>query len=130
MTNGDSFGKRMLMQPTLWLRLEGLAMFVATVALYAHLQLNGWLFLLLLLVPDIAMIGYLRNPQFGALIYNLAHNYALAFGLIGLALAAQWTVGVMLGLIWVAHISMDRALGYGLKYDSAFKDTHLGSIGA
>ena len=28
-------------------------------------------------------------------------------------------------LIWLAHIGMDRLLGYGLKYPSAFKDTHL-----
>jgi hypothetical protein len=28
-------------------------------------------------------------------------------------------------LIWIAHIGVDRALGYGLKYPSSFKDTHL-----
>jgi hypothetical protein len=31
-------------------------------------------------------------------------------------------------LIWLAHIGMDRALGYGLKYPTTFKDTHLGHV--
>lgn len=26
---------------------------------------------------------------------------------------------------WLAHIGADRLLGYGLKYPSSFKDTHL-----
>ena len=28
-------------------------------------------------------------------------------------------------LIWLAHIGVDRMLGYRLEYPSAFKDTHL-----
>ena len=34
-----------------------------------------------------------------------------------------------LALIWIAHIGLDRALGYGLKYATGFGDTHLGRIG-
>jgi len=34
-----------------------------------------------------------------------------------------------LALILAAHIAAARALGYGLKYASGFKDTHLGRIG-
>ena len=30
-----------------------------------------------------------------------------------------------LGLIWAAHIGMDRMLGFGLKYPTRFQDTHL-----
>ena len=33
------------------------------------------------------------------------------------------------GLVWLAHIGMDRLLGYGLKYDDHFQHTHLGLIG-
>ena len=29
------------------------------------------------------------------------------------------------GLVWLAHIGIDRALGYGLKYPTHFEDTHL-----
>jgi hypothetical protein len=28
------------------------------------------------------------------------------------------------------HIGMDRALGFGLKYETDFKDTHLGRVDA
>jgi hypothetical protein len=30
--------------------------------------------------------------------------------------------------VWIAHIGFDRLLGYGLKYDTAFKDTHPGKV--
>ncbi|AIM07305.1 hypothetical protein BAHan_3779 [Bacillus anthracis] len=31
----------------------------------------------------------------------------------------------MIGLIWTAHIGMDRMFGYGLKYETEFKGTHI-----
>jgi hypothetical protein len=34
-----------------------------------------------------------------------------------------------LGLIWCAHIGLDRAIGYGLKYGASFGHTRLGRIG-
>jgi hypothetical protein len=37
--------------------------------------------------------------------------------------------GPTIPLVWAAHIGFDRGLGYGLKYPSAFGDTHLGRIG-
>jgi hypothetical protein len=33
------------------------------------------------------------------------------------------------GMILFGHSSMDRGMGYGLKYVSGFQDTHLGRIG-
>ena len=33
------------------------------------------------------------------------------------------------GAVVVAHVGMDRALGYGLKLPTDFRDTHLGQIG-
>ena len=33
------------------------------------------------------------------------------------------------GLILFGHSSMDRILGYGLKYPDSFEHTHLGMIG-
>ena len=36
---------------------------------------------------------------------------------------------IMLGLVWAAHIGVDRALGLGLKYGAGFGFTHLGRIG-
>jgi hypothetical protein len=107
------------------LRLEGLAALLAAIAAYWYLGGSGWLFVALLLAPDVSMLGYLRGPKTGALLYNAVHNYALALALTGAALAAGWSLGVLLGLILLAHIGMDRLLGYGLKYPTGFKDTHL-----
>jgi hypothetical protein len=111
------------------LRVEGAAALAVAVALYAHASFSWPLFALLFLAPDLAMLAYLIGPRSGALVYNLAHTYALALPLalagfyLGSALAAAP------GLIWIAHIGLDRMLGYGLKYESGFGDTHLGRIG-
>jgi hypothetical protein len=65
----------------------------------------------------------------GAIAYNLAHTYAppLAFTLAGFLGGVPAAAAG--GLIWIAHVGFDRALGYGLKYSSGFGDTHLGRIG-
>jgi hypothetical protein len=83
------------------------------------------MFLLLLLAPDLSMLGYLMNPQVGSVVYNLAHTYVVPLTLAGIGLFASSPLCVLLALIWVAHIGMDRLLGYGLKYPTAFTDTHL-----
>jgi hypothetical protein len=113
------------LRPQTLLRLEGAAVFAAAIALYAHLGGNGLAFALLLFVPDVSMIGYLRGPAVGAAVYNAGHFSAgpLALGVISLLLG--WLPGVQLALIWGAHIGLDRTLGYGLKFASDFKDTHL-----
>jgi Domain of unknown function (DUF4260) len=111
------------------LRLEGAAAFAAAVALYAHAGFSWPLFALLILAPDLAMLAYLGGPRAGAAAYNLVHSHALA---LPLALAGFWLASpivLALGLIGIAHIGMDRMLGYGLKYASGFADTHLGRIG-
>lgn len=111
------------------LRVESVAIFLAGVALY--LQLNGnalWL-LPLLLAPDISMIGYLGGPRPGAVTYNLAHNLATGLGLLAIGWFAAVAPLALAGAILVAHVGMDRSLGYGLKLPTDFKDTHLGRIG-
>jgi hypothetical protein len=111
------------------LRAESVALFVAGVLMYLQLGGEPWWILLLLLVPDISMIGYLGGPRLGALTYNLVHN--LVIGL--LALAIGWLAALaplaIAGAVLVAHVGMDRSLGYGLKLPTDFKDTHLGRIG-
>jgi hypothetical protein len=112
-----------------WLRAEGAAVFAA--ALVGHSIVGGsWLlFAVLFFVPDLAMLGYLVGPRFGAVAYNLAHTYvgpvalAGAGGLLGVPLLPA------LALIWAGHIGFDRMLGYGLKLPTDFRDTHLGRIG-
>jgi hypothetical protein len=111
------------------LRLEGLAVFAAALALYAHLGASWLAFAALFLAPDLAMVAYLLGPRLGAAGYNLVHTYVLplALGGVGATLGAPGIVA--LAAIWAAHIGIDRALGYGLKYATGFGDTHLGRIG-
>ncbi|MDW4499544.1 DUF4260 domain-containing protein [Sulfitobacter sp. D35] len=108
------------------LRLEGLV--VAALALWAYTQTGaGWLlFGLLVLAPDLFMLGYLRGPRMGAVLYNIGHTYVVPVSLTVAGVLVGIDLAPALGLIWVFHIGADRALGYGLKYDSGFKDTHLG----
>jgi hypothetical protein len=110
-------------------RLEGLAFLIATVTIFAITAPNWILFVVLLLAPDLAMIGYLCGPRIGAIAYNLAHLkiLPLALGVIGLLMGN--TLEIQLALIWFAHIGMDRALGYGLKLETGFSDTTFGKIG-
>jgi hypothetical protein len=111
------------------LRMEGAAAFAAAAALYAHAGLSWRLFALPFLVPDLAMLGYLAGARAGAVAYNVAHTYALALPLALAGFLAGEPAVLAVALIWVAHIGFDRALGYGLKYPSAFGDTHLGRVG-
>jgi hypothetical protein len=111
------------------LRLEGLAALAAAVSAYAFIGGSWPLFALLLLAPDLAMFGYRFGPGVGAAAYNAVHVYLApaALGAAGLALGAPTLQA--LTLIWIAHIGLDRALGYGLKYATGFGETHLGRIG-
>jgi hypothetical protein len=114
--------------PKALLHLEGLAVLAAAAAAYWQAGFGWWWFAGLLLAPDLAMAGYLLNPRLGSYAYNLIHTYALPLALGLLSMLAGWALGGELALIWLAHIGMDRALGYGLKYPTNFKDTHLGRV--
>jgi Domain of unknown function (DUF4260) len=111
------------------LRLEGAAAFAAAVALYAHAGFSWPVFALCFLAPDLAMLGYLAGPRAGAALYNLAHTYALALPLAAAGFFGGPPLLAAAGLILIAHIGFDRALGFGLKYSTAFGDTHLGGVG-
>lgn len=113
----------------LWLRVEGLAALFASLLLYTY-HGRGWLFFVVLLfVPDLSMIGYVRGTRVGAIAYNLFHTYSLPLLLGMAAMVLGQPLLIALSLIWSAHIGLDRALGYGLKLPNDFKDTHLGRIG-
>jgi hypothetical protein len=120
--------KPALTQPALLLRLEAAAVFAAIIATYIHLGGNGWLFVALLLAPDLAMLGYLANKKVGAWTYNLAHFYAAPGALLALSLIIAAPLMTQIALIWLAHIAMDRVVGYGFKYVTDFKDTHLSRV--
>ena len=81
------------------------------------------------LLPDLSAVGYLRGPRLGAFTYNIVHNWAAGLGVLGLGLVLGATPVTILGAIVIAHVGMDRAVGYGLKLPSSFHDTHLGRMG-
>ncbi len=113
--------------PTLWLRAEGLALLVASVWYFYGIGGNWLLFAALLLAVDISMIGYVKSTRLGAITYNVGHSLVLP-----IILLIFWHDGglvTQLAIIWIAHIGMDRLFGYGLKYGDDFKHTHLGRIG-
>jgi hypothetical protein len=114
--------------PGLLLRLEGAALLAVVVFLYARSDSSWLLFALLLLVPDIGMVGYLGGLRAGAAAYNVFHTTVLPASLAVVGVVAESPTAVAVALIWLAHIGLDRALGFGLKYPSGFRDTHLGRV--
>ena len=111
------------------LRLEGLTLFAGMVVLYWAWDGSWWVFALLFFVPDLSFLGYLADAKFGALVYNAAHSYMAPVALLTLGFGLASPLTLSIALIWLAHIGIDRALGYGLKYSAGFGFTHLGRIG-
>lgn len=111
--------------PRVLLRAEGAAVASAAVALYVHADYPWWLLIVLALAPDLSMVGYVFGPTIGAATYDTAHTSSLAVALAAIGVIADAEAAVQIGLIWLAHIGVDRAVGYGLKYPTGFKDTHL-----
>ncbi len=111
------------------LRLEGLTLFISMTALYGVWGGSWWIYVALFLAPDLSFLGYLAGPRAGAIAYNAMHAYMLPLMLsfIGFALALPLTLSI--SMIWMAHIGIDRTLGFGLKYNAGFGFTHLGRIG-
>lgn len=111
--------------PRVLLHVEGAAVFFAATLVYFRLGWPWWAFLLFLLAPDLSAVGYLFGTRTGSITYNLAHTTAwpIAIGVVGWWLGWTWSAPV--ALIWLAHIGMDRMIGYGLKYPEGFRGTHL-----
>jgi Domain of unknown function (DUF4260) len=111
------------------LRLEGLALFVAMVLLYSTRGGPWWLFVVLFLAPDLSFAAYLAGGRIGAVAYNAVHTTVVPAALLIAGFALDQPLMLSIAIIWLAHVGIDRALGYGLKYPDAFNHTHLGRIG-
>ena len=111
-----------------FLRHEGLAGAALSAVFYARTGASWWLFAGLWLAPDLSMIGYLAGPRWGARIYNAIHSYVTPATLAVSALLLGSPALLPYALIWMNHIAVDRLLGYGLKYPSGFKFTHLSTL--
>jgi len=111
--------------PRTLLHLEGAVLFAAALALYIDSDFSLLALVLLFLVPDLSILGYAAGPRVGAACYDAVHTTAAPLVLGAIGLLSDGQVAVQVALIWLAHIGIDRALGYGLKYPAAFKGTHL-----
>lgn len=107
------------------LHVEGFTVLVTSLYFYGYNQFSWILFVILLFTPDLSMIGYVFNNRIGARLYNLFHTYSLSIAVIMLGFVSSNKTLFAIGLILTAHIGMDRMVGYGLKYVTDFKDTHL-----
>lgn len=113
------------MEPRQFLRAEGLATLGAALAVYFAVDGPLWLLVVLALAPDLSMVGYLAGPRIGSLSYNAAHTYVVPLILGGIGVWAAEPIAVEIAAIWAGHIGFDRLVGYGLKFPTGFKDTHL-----
>ncbi|MEM7297445.1 MAG: DUF4260 domain-containing protein, partial [Bacteroidota bacterium] len=110
------------------IKVEELAMFLVSIFFFAQLDYAWWVYVALILAPDIGMVGYAASTKIGAMTYNLFHHKGIAI--------AIWVAGIyagssdlqLAGIILFGHSSMDRLLGYGLKFSDSFKHTHLGNL--
>lgn len=115
-------------KPKIFLHIEGAVLVIAALFLFSSTHQHWWWVPVLLFAPDIFMAGYARSTKFGALTYNIGHTYLLPAFVALYGVHSHRPLILAIGLIWLAHIGMDRLLGYGLKYDDNFKNTHLGSL--
>jgi hypothetical protein len=97
--------------PRLFLRLEGAVLLALAVFFYAKYSSSWWLFAVLLLAPDVGMLGYLANPRIGALAYNVFHSYLLPSVVVVVGVVNSNDMTSSVGIVWFAHIGMDRGLG-------------------
>jgi hypothetical protein len=111
------------------IKLEETGMFALSIYLFSRLAFAWWWYPALILMPDISMTGYIVNTRVGAVTYNFVHHKAVAIVVYLLGLYMNNEGLQLSGLILFGHSSMDRMLGYGLKYADGFQHTHLGMIG-
>jgi hypothetical protein len=119
----------MFNRPSFVLCLEEAFLLLLPVIAYRQLHLSWLLFALLFFAPDLFMLGYLVNPRVGASAYNFGHARFVPLALLAFGYMGGHPAVVAIALIWFAHIAFDRVFGYGLKYPTFFKDTHLQHIG-
>ena len=115
----------MFTKPAVLLRVEGAFALGVSILLYSESHTSWILFAVLFLSPDLFMLGYLVNTRIGAAVYNFVHTMFAPGVLIVIAMLTSRQQLLPFAFIWAAHIGFDRMLGYGLKYPTRFKDTHL-----
>lgn len=110
------------------LRIENATMFLFSIYLYSLLDFEWWWYLILILIPDIGMLGYIFNPKIGAITYNIFHHKGIALAIYLIGIYMNNEIIILTGIILFGHSSLDRIFGYGLKYKDSFIHTHLGML--
>ncbi len=129
MNRSNRDGASVLTDPITLQRLEGGVLLVLSLVIYWKLA-GPWLwYILLILTPDLFMLGYLGGTRLGAAVYNLGHTWLLPGVLAAVGIIGGASFAVDVAVIWLGHIGGDRLLGYGLKLPTGFQETHLGRIG-
>lgn len=75
------------------------------------------------------MLGYVAGSTIGCRVYNAVHTYSCPLALGGAGVWLGVDAALLIATVWLGHIGADRALGYGLKHERGFHETHLGRIG-
>ncbi|GAB4124748.1 MAG: hypothetical protein Fur005_39570 [Roseiflexaceae bacterium] len=66
----------------------------------------------------------LINWRVGNVSYNIAHTLAIPLVISGIALVTGSELGQQVALIWLAHIGMDRMVGYYFKNPFGERGAH------
>ncbi|MGC4233009.1 MAG: DUF4260 domain-containing protein [Niabella sp.] len=111
------------------LKLEEVAMLLLSIFLLWNSNVSWFWYLLLLLGPDVGMLGYLINSKVGAAVYNVFHHKGIAIAVFVAGIYLNNELLQRIGVVLFGHSSFDRLMGYGLKYKKGFRFTHLGIIG-
>jgi hypothetical protein len=111
------------------LKVEEAAMLILSIYALSLLHVSWWVYLLVLIAPDISCIGYAGGNKIGAFCYNLFHHKGVAIAIFMTGFILKNESLQIVGIILFGHSSLDRMLGYGLKLNEGFKYTHLGMIG-
>ena len=130
MSDPTERARRAMSLPRALLHLEGAAVLLLAAAAYFRLGHPWWLFLLLLLAPDLSLLGLMAGPRVGAVAYNAAHTTVGPLALLGIGwwVGGGQSVAVAVAFVWLAHIGLDRMVGYGLRYTDSAKRNHFGGL--
>lgn len=112
--------------PRTLLQVEGAVILGASLWAFSRSRQSWWAFAGILFLPDLGMTGYLANTSLGAALYNATHTETPPILLLCAGLAQKNNFLSAVAATWLAHIGMDRMMGFGLKYGTSFNHTHLG----
>lgn len=110
------------------LKIEGLTLALLMLVLTYKGGHPLWFLPATFLLFDVSCVGYLFNKKIGALLYNLGHSSILPTLLLIAGILLQNQAMQLWSYSWLFHTGIDRTLGYGLKFRTSFKHTHLGKL--